>query len=236
MYWFEPQRRDFAQLRWRGSNPTSAWDSAEAQVGQQVIEDGRRNRDFGSNNEDRESNVDTSRGLAFQASKAAGASHHLTYGFDHYEDDVESSRIRTDIVTGATSVRAPRFPDGSTMSQAGAFVADDWSVGERLDLLGGVRWSRSRTRLPASGDVRCHHRRGRRIHGQPRRRLRVDGEPSGWSPTWARASARRTCSTSGTYGDRPGNRFNVPNPNLEPEQVTTLDAGWKVLDDGSKAN
>jgi outer membrane receptor protein involved in Fe transport len=35
----------------------------------------------------------------------------------------------------------------------------------------------------------------------------------------------------GTFGDRPGNRFNVPNPDLEPEQVTTLDAGWKVLND-----
>ncbi len=48
VYWFEPQRRDFVQLRWRGSHPTRAWDSAEAQVGQQRIEDGRRNRDFGS--------------------------------------------------------------------------------------------------------------------------------------------------------------------------------------------
>ena len=151
VYWFEPQRRDFAQLRWRGSDPTGAWDSAEAQVGQQTIEDGRRNRDSGSNYEDRESNVDTSRGLAFQASKAIGARHHLTYGLDHYEDEVESSRTRTDVVTGATGVRAPRFPDGSTMSQAGAFVADDWSVGERLDVLGGVRWNMSRTRLPASG-------------------------------------------------------------------------------------
>ncbi len=152
VYWFEPQRRDFAQLRWRGSNPTRAWDSAEAHVGQQTIEDGRRSRDSGSDQEDRERNVDTSRGLAFQASKQVGAGHHLTYGMDHYADEVESSRTRTDIVTGATSVRAPRFPDGSTMSQSGAFVADDWSAGERLDVLGGMRWNMSRTRLPASGE------------------------------------------------------------------------------------
>jgi len=230
VYWFEPQRRDFAQLRWRASNPTSAWDSAEAQVGQQVLEDGRRNRDFGSNNEDRESNVDTSRGLAFQASKAAGASHHLTYGFDHYEDDVESSRIRTDIVTGATSVRAPRFPDGSTMSQTGAFAADDWSVGERLDVLGGVRWSRSRTRLPASGEFAATT-------------VEDDGFTGNLGVACALTGTVRLVANLGqgfrapnvfdlgTYGDRPGNRFNVPNPNLEPEQVTTLDAGWKVLDD-----
>ena len=230
VYWFEPQRRDFAQLRWRGSNLTSAWDSAEAQVGQQKIEDGRRNRDSGSNNEDRESNVDTSRGLAFQASKAVGASHHLTYGFDHYEDEVESSRTRTDIVTGATSVRAPRFPDGSTMSQTGAFVADDWSVGEQLDVLGGVRWSTSRTRLPASSEFAATT-------------VEDDGFTGNLGVACALTDSVRLVANLGqgfrapnvfdlgTYGDRPGNRFNVPNPDLEPEQVTTLDAGWKVLND-----
>jgi len=230
LYWFEPQRRDFAQLRWRGSNATVAWDSAEAQVGQQTIEDGRRNRDSGSNYEDRESNVDTSRGLAFQASKAIGASHHLTYGMDHYEDEVESSRTRTDVVTGATGVRAPRFPDGSTMSQSGAFVADDWSVGERLDVLGGVRWNMSRTRLPASG-------------GFAATTVEDDGFTGNLGVACALTESVRFIANLGqgfrapnvfdlgTYGDRPGNRFNVPNPDLEPEQVTTLDAGWKARND-----
>jgi TonB-dependent heme/hemoglobin receptor len=230
VYWFEPQRRDFAQLRWRGSNATSAWDSAEAQVGQQTIEDGRRNRDTGSNHEDRESNVDTSRGLAFQASKAIGASHHLTYGIDSYEDEVESSRTRTDIVTGATGVRAPRFPDGSTMSQAGAFLADDWSVGEWLDVLGGVRWNMSRTRLPASG-------------GFAATTVEDDGFTGNLGVACTLTESVRLVANLGqgfrapnvfdlgTYGDRPGNRFNVPNPDLQPEQVTTLDAGWKVRND-----
>jgi outer membrane receptor protein involved in Fe transport len=230
VYWFEPQRRDFVQLRWRGTHPTVAWDDAEARVGQQKIEDGRRNRDFGSSDEDRESNVDTSRGLAFQASKAVGASHHLTYGMDRYEDEVESSRTRTDIVTGATSVRAPRFPDGSTMSQAGAFVADDWSVGERLDVLGGVRWNTSRTRLPASGAFDA-----------------TTVENEGFTGNLGVActltdSVRLVANLGqgfrapnvfdlGTFGDRPGNRFNVPNRDLEPEFVTTVDAGWKVQSD-----
>jgi len=230
VYWFEPQRRDFAQLRWRGSNPTSAWDSAEAQVGQQRIEDGRRNRDFGSRNEDRESNLDTSRGLAFQASKAVAARHQLTYGVDVYEDDVASTRTRTDVETGTVSVRAPRFPDGSTMFLAGAFVADDWSVGDRLDVLGGVRWNMSRTRLPASGEFAA-----------------TTVSDSGFAGNFGVAcelakSVRLVANLGqgfrapnvfdlGTFGDRPGNRFNVPNPDLEPEHVTTFDAGWKVMSD-----
>jgi TonB-dependent heme/hemoglobin receptor len=230
VYWFEPQRRDFAQLRWRGSNPTRAWDSAEAQVGQQTIEDGRRNRDFGSNNEDHESNVDTSRGLAFQASKTVGASHHLTYGFDHYEDEVESSRTRTDIVTGATSVRAPRFPDGSTMSQAGAFVADDWSVGQRLDVLGGVRWNMSRTRLPASGEFAATTVSDDGFAGNVSVAYKVT-ESVRLVANLGQGFRAPNVFDLGTFGDRPGNRSNVPNPDLEPEHVTTFDAGWKVMND-----
>jgi outer membrane receptor protein involved in Fe transport len=35
----------------------------------------------------------------------------------------------------------------------------------------------------------------------------------------------------GTFGDRPGNRFNIPNPDLDSETVTTLDAGLKLGSD-----
>jgi len=230
VYWFEPQRRDFVQLRWRGNHPTRVWDSAEAQVGLQRIEDGRRNRDFGSRNEDRESNVDTSRGLTIQASKAIDASHQLTYGFDVYDDVVDSTRTRTDVATGTTSMRAPRFPDGSTMFQAGAFIADDWSVGERLDVLGGVRWNMSRTRLPASDEFAATT-------------VADDGFAGSLSLAYGLTERVRLVANLGqgfrapnvfdlgTFGDRPGNRFNVPNPYLEPERLTTFDAGWKVMDD-----
>jgi outer membrane receptor protein involved in Fe transport len=227
VYWFEPQRRDFVQLRWRGTNPTIAWDSAEAQVGQQRIEDGRRNQDFGSRNEDRESNVDTSRGLAFQAGKAVGASHHLTYGLDVYDDDVASTRTRTDVATGAVSVRVPRFPDGSTMFLAGAYIADDWAAGDRLDVLGGVRWNMSRTRLPASGGFAATTVSNSGFAGN----LGIACELTNSVRLVANLGQGFRAPNVfdlGTFGDRPGNRFNVPNPDLEPEQVTTFDAGWKV--------
>jgi TonB-dependent heme/hemoglobin receptor len=230
VYWFEPQRRDFLQLRWRGSHPTAAWDSAEAQVGRQKIEDGRRYRDFGSDSEDRESNVDTSRGLNFQASKAVGASHLLTYGADLYEDEVESSRTRTNITTGATSSRTPRFPDGSTMFQAGVFVADDWSVSEQLDVLGAVRWNTSRTRLPASGAFAATTVENDGFAGNLGV-ARTLTENLRMVANLGQGFRAPNVFDLGTFGDRPGNRFNVPNPDLESEQVTTLDAGWKVQSD-----
>lgn len=34
----------------------------------------------------------------------------------------------------------------------------------------------------------------------------------------------------GTFGDRPSNRFNIPNPDLAPETVNTFDLGLKYVD------
>ena len=228
VYWFEPQRRDFLQLRWRGTTATRAWDSAEAQLGRQVIEDGRRYRDYGSSNEDRERNEDESVGLGFVASKDLGPAHHLTYGFDYYADDVDSSRTRTNTESGATSVRAPRFPDGSTMDQAGAFVADDWSAHERLDVLGGLRWSTSRTRLPASGTFERISVDDDALTGNLGAAFRLT-EGVRLVANLGQGFRAPNVFDLGTFGDRPGNRFNVPNSELEAERVTSVDAGIKFM-------
>ena len=116
------------------------------------------------------------------------------------------------------------------MFQAGAFIADDWSAGERLDVLGGLRWNMSRTRLPASD-------------GFAATTVSDDGFAGNLSVAYGVTESVRLVANLGqgfrapnvfdlgTFGDRPGNRFNVPNPHLEPEHVTTFDAGWKVRSD-----
>ncbi len=227
LFYFEPQRRDFVQLRWRGTDETALWDDAEAHVGRQEIVDDRRTRDYGSDSQDSEKNSDTSWGLTFQAGKALSGGHYLTYGADYYDDTVDSSRVRTNVITGAVTERPPRFPDGSTMQQYGVFAVDDWSASDRLDVIAGLRWSSIETRLPPSGASVG---------------TTVDGDD--WSGNLSVAYAVRddvrlvanlgrgfrapNVFDLGTFGDRPGNRFNVPNPDLRSETVTTLDAGVKL--------
>ncbi len=227
VFYYEPQRRDFAQLRWRATNSTSLWDNAEMHAGWQILADDRRTRDFGSNNLDQEKNRDTTLGLTFQAGKLLGGGHFLTWGADYYDDTVDSSRERTNIVTGAKSARLPRFPDGSTMSQLGVFAVDDWNAGERLDVILGLRFSRVATDLPPSGASAG---------------VAVDDDDLSGNLSVAyaiRDDVRLVANLGrgfrapnvfdlGTFGDRPGNRFNIPNPDLTSETVTTLDAGVKV--------
>ena len=223
---FEPQEREFFHLRWRATEPGTWWDSAEAHLGQQLIDDSRRTRDFGSFNQDREHNRVVTQGLTFQAFKELGTEHAITWGADLYDDDVESSRSRRDIRGGPALARAPRFPDGSTMRQFGVYLADDWAMAEDLDVLGSLRWSRVETRLPeaaAGADVE----------------VKDTGVSGNLGLSWALRPALRLVANAGygfrspnvfdlgAFGDRPGNRFSIPNADLEAETVTTVDAGFK---------
>jgi outer membrane receptor protein involved in Fe transport len=140
---------------------------------------------------------------------------------------VDSSRVRTNIATGATSTRPPRFPDGSTMSQLGIFAVDDWSLGERLDVIVGLRISHAATDLPPSGssvgvsvddvDVSGNLSVAYGIRDDVRLVANL-----------GRGFRAPNVFDLGTFGDRPGNRFNVPNPDLGSETVTTFDAGVKI--------
>jgi hemoglobin/transferrin/lactoferrin receptor protein len=227
VFYFEPQRRDFAQLRWRGTDATPLWDNAEAHAGWQVLQDDRRTRDFGSVSEDREKNRDTTWGLTFQAGKKLPDGHFLTWGADYYGDVVDSSRVRTNAETGATTPRPPRFPDGSTMRQFGVFAVDDWTFGRNFDLIAGLRWSFVETQLPPSG-------------GAAGVKVEEDDLSGNLSLSYAvrddvhlianlgRGFRAPNVFDLGTFGDRPGNRYNLPNPELSSETVTTLDAGVKV--------
>ena len=231
VFWFQPQRRELVQLRWRGAAPTPLWDEAEAHVGRQVIDDDRRTRDFGSVNQDREQNRDTTWGITFQAGKRLAERHYLTWGADWYYDQVDSSRVRTNIQTGEVTQRAPRFPDGSTMSQAGIYALDDWSAGDRLDVIAGLRWNWVSTKLPPDANgVGVNVEQGD-LSGNLGVSYAV-AEDVRLVANFGRGYRAPNVFDLGTFGDRPGNRFNVPNSDLGAESVDTFDAGVKLDREG----
>jgi hemoglobin/transferrin/lactoferrin receptor protein len=220
---FEPQVRRFVQARYRFRGEALAFDRLDAQIGRQTIVDDRRSREFESLQRDREANSSRLDGVSLVAGKALGA-HALSYGGELYDDTVRSARLREQIDTGVVTIRAPRFPDGSRMRQWGAFVADDWQLGS-VDLSGGVRYSRVRTRLPESAGfgvvVDADDLSGNLGLG-----VALDEE---WKAVAnvGRAFRPPNVFDLGTFGDRPGGRFNIPNPQLQPERVATVDLGVK---------
>jgi outer membrane receptor protein involved in Fe transport len=223
---FAPQVRRFTQARWRAS-ALGFLDGLDVQVGRQVIRDDRTTRDFGTVNRDTERNTVTTDGWSIKADRQWRENHYLTFGLEGYRDEVRSSRFRTNLTSGAVSARPSRFPDGSTMRQFGAYATWDSQVTPAVDLLYGLRWSRVETVLPPTPQSGV----GVRIENDD-----LSGnvgvnyaltEDFRLVANLGRGFRAPNVFDLGVFGDRPGNRFQIPNPNLEPERVTSVDAGIK---------
>ncbi len=228
---FEPQVRRFSHARYTIDSGFAGFEHMEFHAGRQTIRDDRANRDFGGSNRDSERNTVDTDGLTWQASRAIGDDHDLTLGAQWYRDKVASSRIRTNINSGAVSARPSRFPDGSTMRQLGLFITDQWQIDERWLLDAGLRYSRVNTFLPP-------------VIGGIGVDLDNDDVGGNVGVNFAITDALRVVANVGrgfrapnvfdlgVFGDRPSNRFSVPNPDLKPETVLTYDLGVK-FDNGA---
>jgi outer membrane receptor protein involved in Fe transport len=214
-FFFEPQERDFYQLRYRFNGTAALFDTLDVQIGRQAIVDGERNRDVTD-------------GLSLSATRAVGDAHLLTYGAEYYRDEVESSRLRRNINTGALSARPSRFPNGSTMRQMGLFVADDWRASERWDINGGLRYSSVEVGLPPVINNIGVKVDEDDLSGNLGAAFRIN-DGVRWVANVGRGFRAPNVFDLGTFGDRPGNRFNMPNPNLKPETVVTFDTGFKFV-------
>jgi hemoglobin/transferrin/lactoferrin receptor protein len=229
VFFFEPQQRRFAQLRWRIDSPNALFDNGELHLGRQYVVDDRRVRDTGSSNQDRERNRDTTTGISGQFGKGIGTNHHLSYGFEYDRDDVESSKTRLNIGSGVVSVRAPRFPDGSRMDGWAVYAADDWRLG-RVDLNYGARYSRFDISVPSSGTVPGVSLTPDDFTGNVGIAFELS-EDVRLVANLGRGFRAPNIFDLGVFGSRPGNRFSAPNPDLKPEYITSIDGGVKFGSD-----
>ena len=225
IFFFEPQERRFAQLRWRIDNPNALFDSAELRLGRQIVVDDRRTLATGTPNLEHEANRDTTTGVTSQFGKAIGEYHHLSYGLEFYRDDVDSSKTRFNINTGALSVRAPRFPNGSRMDAMAVYAADDWRRG-RFDLNYGLRYSRFDIQIPTNGTAPGVSLKPDDLTGNVGFAFELRDDVR-LVANLGRGFRAPNIFDLGVFGVRPGNRFSTPNPNLKPESVTSLDGGVK---------
>lgn len=225
VFFFKPQQRQFAQLRWRIDNPNALFDSGELHLGRQKIVDDRLTRATGTPNLETELNRDTTTGVSGQFGKDIGSEHHLSYGFEYYRDDVDSSKTRVNINTGAFSVRAPRFPDGSRMDGWAIYAGDDWRHG-RFDLNYGARYSRFDISIPALGTTPGVSLTPDDFTGNVGLAFELSDDVR-LVVNLGRGFRAPNIFDLGVFGPRPGNRYSTPNPDLSPEYVTSIDAGVK---------
>ncbi|MBT8060820.1 MAG: TonB-dependent receptor [Gammaproteobacteria bacterium] len=232
-YLFFPNRRDFLHARFRLESSSRWFERFEAHLGRQVITDDRQTQDFGATEIRREFNESTLDGLTLQFNSPWGdgraGSREFIWGFEYYTDAIDSSRFLRDTVTGNRREVRSRFPDGSGMDSMAVYAAHHWHW-DRLSLEAGLRYSRFEITLPPTDEFDEVRLEPDDLTGDlhfgyelsPGLRL-VGNVGRGFRPP--------NIFDLGTLGSRPGNRFNVPNPDLEPESVWSYDLGIKYSSD-----
>lgn len=223
-FFFAPNERQFAHVR---HSRKSAWWNADwvVDAGWQRINDGRISRDFQSDLRRTERNSSDLYGVSVSAS-AETASGSWIGGLEFYHDRVASTRFEENLATGITQSIASRFPDGSTMDHAAIFGNLLQRVNDRHTLSGGLRFSAIRTELSQTAAAPAASTEQKDVSAD-----------LGWvfnatQATQVTANAgfgfrAPNVFDLGTLGDRPGNRFNIPNPALESERVTQVDLGLR---------
>ena len=224
-FWFEPNRRSFAHADY---NVLDGWFGLDwsADIAWQRIDDDRRSRDYEAPDRRLEKNRSDLFGLTINGSRLTEGGSWIA-GVDLYYDEVSSRRVSEDLATGERTVVTSRFPNGSSMELLSAFGNGTWDVAKNHALTLGVRLSDVRTRLPASD-----------VHN-----TEVSGD-IGWvadiNDAWQLTAnlgygfRAPNVFDLGTLGNRPGNRFNIPNPDLESEQVIHGDVGIRYRGDRSE--
>ncbi len=232
-FYFEPNDRVLMHARYRWQAGNALFDSAELHLGQQVIHDDRRTRDAGSTNRDLEKNRDRLRGFTGSFNKELGA-HALVYGFESYSDRVDSSRVRMNIGNGKLTTRAPRFPDGSTMDSFALYVDDRIELAPRWQLDLGTRYSRFDIELPAGASGVGAKLEPDDLTGNAGLTFKASDSVH-LVANLGRGFRAPNIFDLGVFGDRPGNRFAIPNADLKPETVVTWDVGVKFDQPGLQA-
>ena len=226
VFFFEPNDRLFVHGRYRVRAPFAFFDAAQLNVAFQAINDDRRARDFQSVAEDRERNQSRLTGVTLQLTSHWQDWLFFSYGGELYFDEVASHRKRRNVLTGVVSRQTGRFADGATMENYGLYAQSEVLIHPRLTLILGGRFSYVDVDVPKADREVGARLNFRDLTGSASLLYRVTNEIH-LVTNFGRGFRVPNLFDLSTLGPRPGNRFQIPNARLRPEQVLSVDAGVK---------
>jgi len=226
-FFYEPLERLFGHARYeRREIREGLLDALRFDVAYQRIRDGRRSRDYQSPIEKREHNESHLLGITVTGESSPASALSLSWGGDAYLDRVVSRRRERNVQTGEQRALPPRFPDGSRMDSYGVYVDLDYELSERTSLSAGVRYSFFDIHVKASAGVPSEHLQTGDFTGGLGVRYALLPELQ-LLAGFRRGFRAPNIFDIGTLGERPGNRFNLPSSDLDPESLYSWDVGLR---------
>ena len=139
---FDPQQRSLIYLRYQGIDLPYFFDRYAFTASYHRQREGSSDHRLSSSNLDIGEVDNHTLGLSLLLSSDFREFGQLTYGFDHYHDEVNAFRNRFDANTGSfVESRTPRYPDDGTYDQTGVFLQWDVDLSHRLSATAGVRYT-----------------------------------------------------------------------------------------------
>ncbi len=227
IYRFEPNRRDLLHVRYRRGDARRGLGALDVHLARQVITDDRSTQDLGSPVINTEQNESTLDGLVLQVIRSLSPDLTLTWGAELYRDAVRSARQERLAEGGAPVDVRGRFPDRSRLDSDAVYLDADWRIDERWRLDTALRYSRFDIRLPETTANPAVRLTPDDLTGDLRLHLALS-PTAALAANLSRGFRPPNVFDLGTLGARPGNRFNVANPELGPETVWSYDLGLKL--------
>ena len=230
-FFFKPNRRVFVRGKYGREDGALGLDW-NVDLAWQRIDDDRVSRDFEATNRRYESNRSDLYGLVVSGSRVYDSGSWIV-GAEAYLDEVSSRRSEESLVDGQVTARTPRFPDGSEIERFALFGNTEQYVTPRNVLSGGLRISHEDVSLRATP-----------VSAAASVSVTDASGDAGWifnaTDEWQLVAnagfgfRAPNVFDLGTLGNRPGNRFNIPNPDLDSERVVQLDAGVRYSGDRAR--
>ena len=225
---FAPNRRVFAHGKYSVTDGPGGLDWT-TDVAWQRIDDDRIARDFEAMGRRHESNRSDLYGVTISVSRLTHEGSWIV-GTELYSDKVNSQRLEEDLLTGATRALASRFPDGSQVRQSALYGNLQRQLTDRHNLSFGVRISNDDVTLPETVVSAAAAINNTDLSGDLGWIFKLDQH---WQLLANLGLGFRAPNVFdlGTFGDRPGNRFNIPNTTLDSERVAQADVGVRFRSD-----
>lgn len=225
---FAPNERHYVNLSRRRSAGFGGLDWQFSLAWQRIVDD-RITRDFEAPVRRREQNQSDLYGLLVTAGSKTDRTDWLA-GIEVYADRVSSARQEEDLLTGTLAPVAARFPDGADQRQFAVFAQATRRLRPAASLTAGLRAGSVRVALPASDGIPAATVRTTDLAGDLG--LLADlGRDWQWLANLGFGFRSPNVFDLGTLGNRPGNRFNVPNTALDSERAIQFDTGVRYRGD-----